>query len=405
MGKLALYGGTPVRTKSFPSRPGLGRTERHAVKTVLGTGVLSGFLAETGDGFLGGPRVRALEDAWCERFNVPYAVSMNSATSALYAALIACRVGPGDEVIVTPWSMSASASCVLMAGATPVFADIEPDMYGLDPKSVEKLVTKKTKAIVLVHLFGNPARLVEIERICADHGLKLIEDASQAPGAIYHNNYVGTRGHVGVFSLNYHKTIQAGEGGVAVTNIDSVAERLRLVRNHGEAVVSGSRKRLLGDSPHSDIVGGNFRLGEIPAAIAEAQLVRLDKLTAPRRTNALRISDTLAEMAPFYTVPVRRLNCSSAYYLYDVRIKESLPGMAHMALRAEGIPVQRYVRPLYYLPVFGEQIQEIREAHPEVERAYREVVVHPLVHAGMTEEDVGDVIAAFRKVYEHRREL
>lgn len=400
---LALHGGTPVRTTPFPPRLGIGRAERQAVKEVLGTGVLSGFLAEEGDGFLGGPRVRSLEDAWSDAFRVKYAVSMNSATSALYAAVLACNLGPRDEVIVTPWSMSASASCVRTAGSVPTFADIEPDTYGLDPESVARKINQYTKAVVVVDLFGCPARMAEIQAICAEHGLILIEDASQAPGAIYQNGLAGTFGHIGVFSLNYHKTIQAGEGGVAVAHRDDLAERLRLIRNHGETIPDAWNRH--------HIIGHNFRLGEISAAIAKVQLDRLAELTRPRLQNAKRLSEGLSDLPGLYAAEQPK-GRTSVYYLYAVRVDERALRCAATdfmrALQAEGIPVSRYVEPIWKLPAFRmwayEDDRSLSPA-PVCDKAYQEVLVHPLVHSGMKEEDVDDIIAAFRKVYKHRKDL
>lgn len=388
---LAIHGGKRLRTNPWPPRPPYGLGERNVANEVVATGQLSGFLGEAGDSFLGGPRVLALEKAWCEKFGVRYAVSMNSATSCLFAAVKALGIGPGDEVIVTPWSMSASASCVLAAGATPVFADIEPQGYGLASDSVSWAITPRTKAIVAVHLFGYPADLDGLHP-----EIPVIEDAAQAIGASYYGRPVGTIRDIGVYSLNRHKTLQVGEGGMAVTDDLEIAEKLRGYRNHGEAL--GAME-----------VGGNYRLGEIEAAIATVQLSRLEELTEPRVRNAKRLTEALSELDGL-TPPRIPEELTHAYYLYAVRITEKLPGMFHMALRAEGIPVQRYVEPLYRLPVFGhtapwQVAQGIRDAHPEVERAHRDVVATDLIHAGMTDEDLDDIIKAFQKVWTHREEL
>lgn len=398
MSELAIHGGEPVRTRPFPPRPGLGRAERQAVKAVLGDGVLSGFIAESGDGFLGGPRVRALEKAWADRFQIPHAVSMNSATSALHAAVVAVGVRPGDEVIVTPYSMSASATCVLMAGATPVFVDIEPETMGLDPRSVVRAITKRTKAVVVVDLFGAPAQLRDLQTVCAEHDLMLIEDASQAPGAVLDNDWAGTWGHVGVFSLNYHKTIQCGEGGVAVAHRSDLAERLRLVRNHGETVAITD----------SDIVGSNYRMGEIEAAIAKVQLGRLEELTAPRVRYAKILDDCLDGLPGVVPPPRPSSRRTSVHYLYAVRLESRKLGIGRSefaaALRAEGVPVSEgYVKPLYNLPVF----RSYRPRNcPVVEKMNQYVILtHPFIHAGMGEDDVRDIANAFEKVYARRRDL
>jgi len=272
----ALHGGDPVRATPFPGPPALGEAERRAVDEVMRSGVLSQYIGAWHEDFHGGPRVRALETAWAERFGVRHALSMNSATSALYAATAAAGVGPGDEVIVSPYTMTASAVCALVHGAVPVFADIDPDTFCLDPESVRARITPRTKAIVAVDLFGLPADFDALMAIAREHGLVVIEDAAQAPGASRHGRPAGTLGHIGVFSLNYHKTIHCGEGGVAVTDDDRLAQRLALARNHGEAAVQG-----MGTGDY-DVLGYNYRMGEIEAAIALVQLGRLEALTAPR---------------------------------------------------------------------------------------------------------------------------
>jgi perosamine synthetase len=414
---LALHGGTPVRSRPFPSRPGLAPLARQAVGEVLDSGVLSRFIGSWGEDFAGGPRVRALERAWEERFGVRHAVSMNSATSALNAALAAAGAGPGDEVIVSPYTMSASATCALVNGAIPVFADVEPATFCLDPESVHERITPRTKAIVPVDIFGCPADFDALAEIAAEHGLALIEDAAQAPGGAHPRGPAGTLGDIGVFSLNYHKTIQSGEGGVAVTNDDALAERLRLVRNHGEVVVAGM------GSEHVDVLGFNYRMGEIEAAIAEAQLAHLDELTDPRIANAARLTEALTGLEGLHA-PVVPDGCKHVYYLYVVRLDAAVLGVSRArfaeALRAEGVPAtEGYVRPIYREPIYQRRAAfafgDSRNAGsgdyaegicPTCERMHdHEVLFHDLVHAGLTEGDVDDIAAAFRKVHARRHEL
>ncbi len=382
---LSIHGGKPVRTLPIPSRPQYGIAERNVANEVVASGNLSGFLADPGERFLGGPQVRSLENAWRMKFGIKHAVAMNSATSCLFGAVKALGIGPGDEVIVTPWSMSASATCVVAAGATPVFADIDPQTYCLDPEAILRAVTDRTKAIVVVDLFGAMPSLLGW-----DTHLPIIEDAAQAIGGRDGLRWAGTCGDIGVFSLNRHKTLQCGEGGVAVTDDEDLAQRLREYRNHGE--IQGG------------LLGGNYRMGEIEAAIAEVQLRRLEELTEPRIQNAERLTEALSDLEGI-TPPHVPEGLRHVYYLYAVRIKENLPGLFHMALRDEGIPVQRYVKPLYHLPVFLPYGSPGQHHCEEAERAYREVVVLPHVHAGMTDGDVDDVIEAFRKVWSHREDL
>src|SRR3989338_598401 len=228
---LALYGGPPVRKKPFKSHPVLGGEEKKEVLSVLKTGQLSGFIANAGPAFLGGVKVRTLESLVSKYFKVPFAIAMYSATAGLHMALSALGVGPGDEVIVTPYTMSASASAILMQGAVPVFSDIEEDTFCLDPKKLEAKITKRTRAILVVHLFGQPARMDKILAVAKRHSLYVLEDCAQAPASLYKKNLVGTLGDIGVFSLNQHKTITTGEGGFAITKDKKLAVRLQLVRN------------------------------------------------------------------------------------------------------------------------------------------------------------------------------
>src|SRR3954451_12363017 len=260
--RLGSKGGDPVRARPFPPPPALGDREREAVNAVLDSGVLSQFVGVWSEDFYGGPRVRSLEKTWAGYVGARHAIAVNSATSALNAAAAAAGVGPGDEVIVSPYTMSASAVCALVHGAIPVFADIDPNTFCLDPESIRAHVTPRTKAIVAVDIFGCPSDFEAIMEIANEFNLTVIEDAAQAPGAALNGRPAGTLGHIGVFSLNYHKTIQCGEGGVAVTDDDRLAERLALARNHGEAVVGDM------GAGHADILGFNYRMGELGGGVA-----------------------------------------------------------------------------------------------------------------------------------------
>ena len=414
---LALHGGQPVRTRPFPPRPGLGDSERRAVERVLASGELSRFIGAWGPDFAGGPNVRSLEAAWAERFGARHAVSMNSATSALNAAVAAAGAGPGDEVITSPYTMSASATCALVNGAIPVFADIEPETFCVDPESVRERITPRTKAIVAVDIFGCPANWAALRAIAAEHDLTLIEDAAQAPGGAHPLGPAGTLGHIGVFSLNYHKTIQCGEGGVAVTDDDVLAERLALARNHGEVVVDDM------GSEQIDVLGFNYRMGELEAAIAEAQLERLDELTEPRIAHAARLTEGLADLEGVQP-PLTPDGYRHVFYLYVVRLDAATLGVSRArfaaALRAEGVPVtEGYVRPIYREPLyrrraaapFADPRNEGSGSYgdglcPTCERMHdEEVLFHPFVHAGLSDADVDDIAAAFRKVHSRRHEL
>src|SRR5574344_1647548 len=237
MGILAINGGKKVRTELFPAYRVIGKEEEDAVVKVLRSGILSKYLGCWADDFYGGPQVQALEKEWAEYFGVKHAISMNSATSALYCAAGAIGLNPEDEVIVSPYTMAASATAPLIYNAVPIFADIEEEYFCLDVESIEAKITPKAKAIIVVDIFGQPYDAERINALAKKHNLYVIEDTAQAPGAKYKGKYAGTLGDIGVFSLNYHKHIHCGEGGIIVTDNDELAERLRLIRNHAEAVV------------------------------------------------------------------------------------------------------------------------------------------------------------------------
>src|SRR3954470_23813830 len=267
MSGLALKGGTPVIGRPLAPFVRIGGAERDLVNQVLDSGTLSGFVGAAGPEFDGGPMVQRLEQNWAQAFGTRYAISVNSATSGLTAAMGAIGIGPGDEVIVPPYTMSATAIAPLAYGAIPVFADIEPDTFCLDVGAVERALSPRTRAILVVNLFGHPARLRELRALADSRGLFLVEDNAQGPLAMEDGRYAGTIGHLGVFSLNYHKHIHAGEGGMCVTNDARLAQRLRMIRNHGENVVEA-----WGVDDISNMIGFNLRLTEMSAAVGRAQL-------------------------------------------------------------------------------------------------------------------------------------
>ena len=355
MSKLALLGGTPaVRDSLMPYRTMSGR-ERQAVVDVIDSDCLSGFYGSWGDQFLGGPKVREFEAQWCRRFGCRHAVSVNSATTGLMAAVGAIGVGPGDEVIVPPYTMSATAMAAVAYGGIPVFADIEDQTYCLDVDAVRKCLTPKTKAIIAVNLFGHPARLHELRALADANGIKLIEDNAQGPLASEQGRYAGTIGHIGVFSLNYHKHIHTGEGGICVTDDDALAMRLQLIRNHGENVVE-----YLPPADLTNLVGFNYRMTELSAAVGLVQLELADEHIGRR----IRLAETLsAELSGLdgIKVPQVRETCRHVYYVWNIRLDAEQLGISRAvfsrALAAEGVPHGvGYVRPLYLLPVFQKRI-------------------------------------------------
>ena len=417
--KLAINGGNKIRKKSWADNITTGEEEKIALSRVIDSGYLSLFEgSHTPDApfsFYGGPEVQALEDEWNEYYGSKYSVSVNSATSGLYMAIGALGIGYGDEVIVSPYTMSACAMAPMIYGAIPVFADVD-DMGSLDPKSIKTLVSPRTKAILVVHQFGIPAQMNEIMEIANEYNLKVIEDCAQAHGAKYRGQYVGTIGDIGVFSLNVNKTIQSGEGGVCVTNDKDLHYRLALIRNHGEAVVEAAE--------YDDIIniaGFNYRMTELQAAVCRVQLNKLDGLNVERLklvkqlNNGLRVFD-------FLVVPEERRDCESTYYVYPLKFLSEIAGIKREqfveAVNAEGINFfQGYVKPLYTQPVYqkrslfknGYPFSAIENKScrmeynigicPNAEKLhFDQMIINEHIRLPNTEEDVRDIINAIHKI-------
>lgn len=420
---LALLGGTPVRGTPLPSYNTIGAEEKAAVMAVLDDGELSGFIAYNGKEFWGGKRVQALEAAFREYFAVKHAVSVNSATSGLHCALAATGIGPGDEVIVPPYTMSASATAVLFTGAVPVFADIDDKTFCIDPAQVEAAITPHTRAIVAVNLFGQPAPLEALRALADRRGLYLIEDNAQAPAATHNGRYSATIGHAGVFSFNRHKTMQSGEGGVVVTNDDTLALKMALVRNHGEVVVGA-----MGVEDIVNTAGLNYRMSEMEAAVAVVQFGRLDGLNARRVALADRLSAGLAEVSGL-TAPYIAPGNTHVYYFYPILYSEAETGIPRelfaRAVQAEGFTLRPgYVKPIYLEPLYQKklcfgrngfpfsanprnaQISYAKGLCPVVERlAERELMVTNIIYPPLTEADMDAFVTACRKVLDNRDAL
>jgi len=352
--KLALYGGQKTITHSFAPYNSIGTEELDAANKVVESGVLSRYLASWTPDFYGGPKVQEFEKQCAEYFGVKHAVTVNSWTSGLVAAVGAVGIEPGDEVIVTPWTMSASATAILHWNAIPVFADIDPETFNIDPESVEANITSYTKAIMAVDIFGQSADMDALRVIATKYDLKLISDSAQAPGALYKGKCAGTLADVGGYSLNYHKHIHTGEGGILVTNDDEIAERLQLIRNHAEVVVANK-----GVTNLSNMIGHNFRLGEIECAIGIEQLKKLKGIIASRQRYAKRLTSGLADL-PGLTTPVVLADCSHVYYVYPLIVDFGLlrvkRDVLHSALRAEGVPASECYQNIHLLPTYQNKI-------------------------------------------------
>lgn len=352
--QLAVLGGEPSVRSKIRIHNTIGLSEQIAVNRVLRSGVLSKFLGTWSEDFFGGSKVREFESLACELFNTKHAISVNSWTSGLIAAVGAVGVAPGDEVIVTPWSMSASIAAVLHWGGIPVFADIEPKEFNIDPDRVREKITPKTKAILVADIFGKSANLIELMKIAKDFNLKVISDTAQAPGSKTSGKYSGTLAHIGGISLNYHKHVHTGEGGLLFTNDDELAFRMQLIRNHAESVVAGAEIKDI-----SNLVGFNFRLGEIEAAIGIKQLGKLEKIIQNKQSLANQLTKELTGLKGV-RLPEIDSRLSNVYYVYPIVIDPEELGVSRSvlvsALRAERVPgLSEGYQNLHLLPLFQQK--------------------------------------------------
>jgi dTDP-4-amino-4,6-dideoxygalactose transaminase len=424
--ELAIKGGKPTRVEPFAVRRTMGEAEKQAVIEVMDSGHLSGFFGSPGPQWLGGPKVVEFERKWAGKYGFEHAISVNSWTTGLMTAVGAVGIGPGDEVIVSPYTMSASATAILFYGGIPVFADIDPDTFNLSPESIAARITPRTKAIMVVHIFGQAADMDPIMELARRHNLKVIEDAAQAPGVHYKGRPVGTIGDIGGFSLNYHKHIHTGEGGMLVTSNADLALRCQLIRNHAENLIEFQQVEDL-----TNMIGSNYRLTELQAAIGIAQLDRLDDYLATRRRLADYFGRQLAAIPGLTPAKVAE-GAEHAYYLYPVKYDASVTGISRAAfvkaVNAQ-LPkpeiweqtgfVEAYVKPLYLAPLYQNKIaiggkgfpwtvnadvnyDYSRGICPVVERMhFEELIYTPLMREPLTERDIDDFLAAIRTVLAH----
>jgi perosamine synthetase len=426
---LAINGGRPVRTRLFPPYNTIGGEEKAAVQKVLDSGNLSQFLGAWSTDFFGGPMVREFEKTWSEALGVDFAISVNSNTSGLFAAMGACGVEPGDEVIVSPYTMSASAIAPVVYGGVPVFADIDENTFCMDSKSIEAKITPRTKAILVVHIFGHPANMDQIMATAKKHNLFVVEDCAQAPMGKYKNKYVGTIGDLGVFSLNYHKHIHTGEGGVVTTNNALLAEKIHLIRNHAENVVEPK-----GMNDLTNMIGYNYRMTEMEASIGIEQLKKLPNLLEQRIENAHFLHSAIGSLDGLCSPPLVDGDSVHTYYVQPVKFNQEVLGVHRnrfveaikaelpSAILRETTPLigAGYVKPLYLQPIYQQRIGKCsfncnhytgkvdynKGICPVTERMhFEELITHEYMRPGMTQDDLGDVVKAFEKVVSNIQEL
>lgn len=352
--------------------------EIEAVIEVIRSGQLSTFKA-TPEGFLGAGKVKEFESAFANYFDTQYAIAFNSCSSALHAAMVACDVGEGNEVITTPFTFTASVACVLMASGKPVFADILPDTFCINPEEIERKINKRTKAIIPVHLFGHPADMDSIMTLAQKYNLRVIEDSAQAIGAMHKGRLTGTIGDCGVFSFGQPKTISTGEGGMLITNDFKIASIARQVRNHGEVVYGVN-------------LGYNYRMPELQAALGLVGFKNLEILNERRRGLCHYMTEWISPIEGL-TPPVTKPHCIHAYYAYPVKFNSSVIGMSRanfiQKLKRDGVDCNGgYTKPLHLYPIYGGKIGDC----PIAERLYdRELILFYQFHHPMTIKEAKEI--------------
>ncbi|GAA4998992.1 DegT/DnrJ/EryC1/StrS family aminotransferase [Actinopolymorpha pittospori] len=361
-----------MSTGAIPAaKPMIGDEERRAVDRVLASGMV-----------VQGPEVAAFEEEFSALVEGRPCVAVNSGTSALHLGLLAAGVGPGDEVIVPSFTFAATANSVALTGATPVFADIEPDHFCLDPVAVEAAVSPRTVGIMPVHLYGHAADMTALQAIADRHGLALFEDACQAHLASWHGRPVGALGTIGTFSFYPTKNMTTGEGGLVVCADEEIARKVRLLRNQG------MERRY-----ENELVGFNTRMTDIAAAIGRVQLTKVGAWTERRQANASYLDTHLTGVA----TPKVAGGAVHVYHQYTVRAHGRDALQARLSEAGIGTGVY-YPIPNHRLPSFADGAGRGVDL-PETERACREAISLP-VHPALTDNDLERIVAAVTKAVE-----
>ena len=391
MEKPALEGGTPVRdTKIYYGHQYIDESDVQAVVDVLRHHDLTC-----------GPKIKELEDKLCSVTGAKYAVVCSNGTAALHIACLAAGVGEGDEVITTPITFAASANCALYCGARPVFADINPETYNIDPKKVEEAVTNKTKAVVAVDYTGQSAELDPLLDICRANKLILIEDGAHVIGTKYKGRANGSIADMTTFSFHPVKTVTGGEGGAVLTNDETLYKKLLLYRSHGIT----RDESLMEHEPDGAwyyeqvALGYNYRMTDIQAALIISQLDKLSMFSERRKQIVARYNEAFSKLPQLF-VQKEIPESDTTRHLYMLRIvpeKLTIDRRQFFdALAAENVCCNVHYIPTYYFPYY-EKLGYQRGLCPNAEKLYEEIITLPLYYA-MTDEDVESVIKAVTKI-------
>lgn len=355
------------------NKPQVDEEEVQAVIEVMRKGPITNALGA-------GPKVLEFEKNFAAFAGTKHAIAVNTGTAALHAAIMAVGVRRDDEVILPSFTFVATAEAIVLAGGKPVFADIDPKTYNLSPQAVEAVITRKTKAILPVDLYGVSAEMKPLSEIANKHGLGLVEDAAQAHGATYMCKPAGKFSDVACWSLYASKNIMTGEGGVVTTDSDEVEEKLRMIRTHGEKAKYAS-----------EMLGTNYRMSELQAAIGNVQLKKLPVFVAARRRNAQTLTEAL-KVCEKLVLPYETPDRLNSWYLYTARLLEATEEKRNKlieALKAKGIGAESYyINPVHTMPFYRDNYGAC--ALPETEKAAKQVFSLP-IHPGVTKEDADQI--------------
>lgn len=345
-----------------------------------------------------GPKIAEFEKSVADYVGAKYAVAISNGTSALHAACFAAGIGPGDEVITTPITFAASSNCVLYCGGTPVFADIDPKTYNIDPDDIRKKITDKTKAIIAVHLAGQPCDMDEIHKIAKENNLIVIEDGAHALGSVYKGKKVGSLSDMTTFSFHPVKPITTGEGGMIVTDNEEFYKKMVLFRSHG--ITRDEAMMTRNDGPwfyQQFELGFNYRITDIQCALGCSQMKKLDRFLAKRKEIVLRYNEAFADCENIVT-PYQLPETESGWHLYIVQVKNCDRKQIFEALRDKGIGVNVHYIPVYMHPYYQEH--GYKDVHcKNAEEVYSHIISLPL-YPGLTEEQQRYVIDTLKSLCE-----
>lgn len=345
-----------------------------------------------------GPKIAEFEQTVADYVGAKYAVAISNGTSALHAACFAAGIGPGDEVITTPLTFAASANCVLYCGGTPVFADVDPRTYNIDPEDIRRKITDRTKAIIAVHLAGQPCDMDAIHSIAREHGLIVIEDGAHALGSVYKGKKVGSLSDMTTFSFHPVKPITTGEGGMIVTDNEEFYKKMVLFRSHG--ITRDDSMMTRNDGPwfyQQFDLGYNYRITDIQCALGCSQMKKLDRFLARRKELVARYNEAFADCSNIVT-PYQLPATESGWHLYIVQVKNCDRKQVFEALREKGIGVNVHYIPVYMHPYYQEH--GYKDVHcANAEEIYSHIISLPL-YPGLTDEQQDYVIDTLKSLCE-----